>query len=100
MNSHAHQKISQQKIAQIIYQKIRYAPSWVRFVLAALALLWGSMPGAGVAATLSSIAVTPVNSTISVGQTQQFAATGTFSGGARSRSSARCWPLLGCMNQG
>ena len=72
MGNRAHQKISQQKIVQIIYQKIRYAPSWVRFVLAALALLLGSVPGVGLAATLSSIAVTPTNPAINVGQAQQF----------------------------
>ena len=81
MNSRAHQKISQQKIAQTIYQKIRIAPSWVRFVSAALALLLGNVPGVGLAATLTSIAVTPTNPTINVSQTKQFTATGTFSDG-------------------
>ncbi len=46
-----------------------------------LLILWVAMTGFAMAATLTSIQVTPSSPTIVVGTTQQFAATGTYSDG-------------------
>ena len=71
---------------QISYQTIRSAFGKTRqylvtALLSLLALCAMLTPSVAPAATLSSIAVTPANPTLTIGQTQQITATGTFSDG-------------------